>query len=99
MGEEGCEECQYFIKHDFYDFIGLCVQKDKLVTKKERCEGQEKVNEEEIEDVLKERGWVYCISCDEPIFSVEELEDHSEDRVVEDRLSDDVASEDTPAAD
>ncbi len=99
MGEKGCEKCQYFIKHDYYDFIGLCVRKDKFLTEKKECNGQEKIKEEEMKEVLKERGWVYCISCDEPIFSIEELEDHSGDRIVEDRLSDDVAAEDSPAAD
>ncbi len=99
MVEKGCEECDYFVKHDSYDFIGFCINEDRLITKKERCPGQKDIDIERLKEILREKGWIYCITCGEPIFSLEELEEHKKGRLVEDRFSDDVASEDSPAAD
>lgn len=99
MEEKGCEECDYFVKHDSYDFIGLCLNEDRLITKKEKCDGQKDINLEKIKKKLEERGWIYCITCEEPIFTLEELEDHKKGSLRLEQLSDEVASEDSPAAD
>ncbi len=98
MGEKGCEDCDYFVKHDSYDFIGLCLDEDRLITKKEKCKGQKDIDIKKIKEILEDRGWIYCISCGEPIFSIEEIENHKKGKLRLDELSDDVASEDSPTA-
>ncbi|MBS3817766.1 MAG: hypothetical protein KGY76_09420 [Candidatus Thermoplasmatota archaeon] len=99
MGEKGCDECDYFVKHDSYDFIGMCQNQDKTITKKEVCPDQKEIDREKLKEILEEKGWIYCLTCDEPIFSLEELEEHKKGRLVEKRFSDEVASKDSPAAD
>ncbi len=99
MVEKGCEDCDYFVKHDSYDFFGLCLDEDRLITKKERCRNQKDIDIERIEEILKEKGWIYCISCGEPIFTLDELDDHKKGRLASEKYTDEVASEDSPAAD
>ncbi|MFP4608918.1 MAG: hypothetical protein ACLFNY_05000 [Candidatus Aenigmatarchaeota archaeon] len=97
--DKGCEECDYFVKHDSYDFMGICVNKDKVVTKKVTCPGQKDIDRKRLREILKEKGWIYCITCGEPIFSLDGLKEHKKGRLVEERFSDEVAAEDSPAAD
>ncbi|MFP4000447.1 MAG: hypothetical protein ACLFU5_00910 [Thermoplasmata archaeon] len=77
----------------------MCINKDRLITKKEICPGQKDIDRERLKEILKEKGWIYCITCNEPIFSLDELEDHKKGRLIEKRFSDDVAAEDSPTAD
>ncbi|MEM2422240.1 MAG: hypothetical protein QXZ34_03505, partial [Candidatus Bathyarchaeia archaeon] len=96
-----CEKCVYFIAHDIYGYLGLCVKKNALVTSTmdRSCKKFRDTSLKELEKLITEKGWLYCLTCKKPIYSFEELKEHLNDQVSSDFLSDDVASEEAPSAD
>jgi hypothetical protein len=62
------------------------------------CEEFKEVNLEGCLRVLSLRGWLRCRSCNRAIFTVEELRDHLDDEMGGEVFSDNVASEEAPAA-
>jgi hypothetical protein len=62
------------------------------------CEEFKEVNLEGRLRVLSLRGWLRCRSCNRAIFTVEELRDHLDDEMGGEVFSDNVASEEAPAA-
>jgi hypothetical protein len=95
-----CIRCTHCIPHDTVQHISFCDRKKELVVYSEKkCENFEKVDMEEMKKSLRERGWVYCLSCSRPVFLFEDLNDHIGDIIVQETFSDDVASEDNSSAD
>jgi len=96
-----CEKCVYFLAHDVYGYLGLCVKKNAVVasTVDKPCEKFRETDLKELEKLLTEKGWLYCLTCKKPIYSFEELKNHLNDQVASNFLSDEVASEEAPSAD
>ncbi len=98
--EISCTRCVHCVPHDTVRHMSFCDRKKELVVYgKKKCQSFEIVDMEEVKKTLKERGWVYCLSCSRPVFLFEDLNDHIGDIIVQETFSDNVASEDNASAD
>ncbi len=97
----GCSSCVFFKVHDLFDYIGYCTIKDELIVGGESgCPHYKPVDKSQLVELLRERGWIYCVTCKKPIYSEEELDEYLEKyRVNVDFFNDTVAAEESPAAD
>ncbi len=95
-----CGRCVFFRPHDVYEYMGYCTKKGLLVTADNRpCSDYKEASVEDLKKVLEERGWLYCASCKEPIYDVDDLMKHAAHLHYQDTFSDEVATEEAPAAD
>jgi hypothetical protein len=92
-----CPRCAKYISHDIYISLGYCDSKSQIIPKAEgACEHFEAID---VDKAFKENGWMYCISCKKPFFSVEELGDHIGHMMSSKVYQDDIASEESPSGD
>lgn len=100
-GEQTCGNCACFKPHDTYKYLAVCVATDKLMVKKPStggCAAFKEVSYEDLRKALLTRGWLYCVSCDKPLFTVEELAEHLEHELGSDLFCDVAAREEAPPA-
>ena len=94
-----CEKCVSFIPHDTFEYMGLCDKRTELVISGKQtsmCENFKEVTLEELKKTLEEKGWLYCVSCKEALYTLEELEEHHRDILAASAYADIVASEESP---
>jgi len=92
-----CSRCTKYFSHDIYNFLGYCDSKEQIIPKTEgACEHFEAID---LDKTFKENGWIYCVSCKKPIYSVKELKDHTGDVISSKVYHDDIASEESPSGD
>lgn len=97
----GCEGCAYFVPHAIYPYVGYCTEKGSVVISREGCERYTRRSVEELKGRIIESGWVYCITCRSPVYSLENLEEHFArgHAVAASVLEDQVALEESHSAD
>jgi hypothetical protein len=92
-----CTKCARYILHDTYYFLGYCSSKEQIIPHSEgACEHFEAID---LAKALKENGWLYCVTCRKPVYSIEELRDHVGDILAFQVYNDEVASEESPSGD
>jgi hypothetical protein len=64
----------------------------------ETCDEFKEVNLEDLRNIIRSKGWLYCNTCRKAIYTVEELIEHIEDELGAALFSDVVASEEAPTA-
>ncbi len=95
-----CGDCTHYAPHEPYNFMGLCCRTGELrVYMCNPCPDYSPRTEAEAARALEERGWAYCATCREPLFTPEELKAHSGHLLVSDVFLDEAGFEDSPAAD
>ena len=100
MGLASCCTCVNFMPHDVYEYMGFCVRRGQIVVSDETtCECYRELAFDDIRRALVDRGWVYCVTCRQPIYSMDELEKHIGETIAIGVYVDSVASEDSPPAD
>jgi hypothetical protein len=78
----------------------ICVGDNTVISMpKEECSGYVERDFETLVKLLLERGFLYCADCRQPIYSPDELRQHARDRVIALIPPDEVAYEESPAAD
>jgi len=78
----------------------ICVEDNTVISMpKEECSGYVEREFEVLVKLLLERGFLYCADCRQPIYSPDELRHHAKDRVMASIPPDEVACEESPAAD
>lgn len=74
--------------------------KDQLISlPREGCEDYVEKNWKKLVEVLSEKGFLYCVECNKPIYTIEELTKHKKEFIPIEFFHDDVASEEALAAD
>jgi hypothetical protein len=92
-----CTKCTKYVLHDTYHFLGYCNSKEQIITSAEgACENFEVMD---LDKAFKENGWLYCLTCKKPMYSVEELKEHVGDMLTFHVYNDEVASEESPSGD
>ncbi|MGQ9781845.1 MAG: hypothetical protein ACUVQ8_06320 [Nitrososphaeria archaeon] len=92
-----CTKCARYVSHDIFICLGYCREKDQIVPLAEDvCDKFEAVD---IERAIKEKGWIHCLTCKMPVYSVESLEGHIGHVLAAEIYGDGVASEEAPSAD
>nr|KJR72385.1 MAG: hypothetical protein TU36_02425 [Vulcanisaeta sp. AZ3] len=68
-----------FIPHAIYTWFGLLKSRNSVVTKEEGAKFSPfaKDTENRLRDALSSFGWVYCVDCRQPLFTLEEALEHS----------------------
>lgn len=96
-----CRKCVFFKAHDLFDYIDYCsIRKELVIPEHEECPHYREVTRDQLAKIIREQGWLYCITCRKVIHSVEELDEYlNKHIIVQETFSDDVASEESPAAD
>lgn len=99
-----CINCVYARYLDIHKGIVYCERLGRLVleSKEESCEYFTRVTEDYLKSGLEERGYVFCATCGSRVYSEKELGEHLKQGhyiLPYDPFSDDVASEEAPAAD
>jgi len=97
-----CRNCVFFKLHDTYEYLGYCVNLNEVVVLsggRRPCPHFREVTLDDLRKVLSSVGFLYCATCGEYIYTLEELEKHLRKHVVTSGFSDDVAGEESPAAD
>lgn len=76
-------------------------QSTEMVTENvEVCSSFRKSSIDELKEILKREGWIYCISCRKVILSEEELENHLKEHIVVSGIvMDEAIAEEAPTAD
>lgn len=78
----------------------ICMEDNTVISMpREECPGYVEADFEALVKLLLERGFLYCADCRQPIYSPDELRQHAGDRIIAIIPPDDVASEESPAAD
>ncbi|AGK60349.1 hypothetical protein Asulf_00317 [Archaeoglobus sulfaticallidus PM70-1] len=88
-----CKKCAKFSVHEIYSYIGFCVERKVTVRFHDVCEDFTHFDFETKSREIFEKGWVYCMTCRMPIFSVEELEEHEDDIIVREFFLEEVHEE------
>ncbi len=92
-----CPKCARYISHDVFTYLGYCSERDQIVPAAEdTCERFESVD---VEKAIREKGWINCLTCRTPIYSVKALEGHIGHMLAAEVYGDSVASEEAPSAD
>ena len=81
---------------------GYCVRLGRIVSPRsgETCENYRVVSVEELKNILKKQGYLYCVTCKQYLFTEEELEDHIKHHtVIAGLVRDEGAPEEIPSAD
>ena len=95
-----CVQCNHLTLHDVYEYLGLCVRNgDLMIVSSEACKDFEELRRERIEEAIQKRGWAHCVSCNRPIYSIEELKAHRCPLIRPEVYVDEVAWEEAPCAD
>lgn len=96
-----CRHCVYFKPHIYFPYIGYCaITREGVYEKVEVCEKFRKTSLEELREILRREGWVYCVSCRKTIVDEKELVEHMEKHVVAvDVVIDEAVAEEAPLAD
>ncbi|MGB9784273.1 MAG: hypothetical protein ACP5I2_07875 [Fervidicoccaceae archaeon] len=79
MSSKNCSSCLFFSPHIYYRNMGFCAKKRELVVNLDEGRSCPYYEEEEYENALsalREKGWVYCLSCGETITEENELFQH-----------------------
>jgi hypothetical protein len=92
-----CTRCAKYVLHDTYHFLGYCNSKQQIVPYSEGgCEHFEALD---LNTAFKENGWLYCVTCRKPVYSIDELREHVGDILTSHVYNDEVASEESPSGD
>ncbi len=95
-----CGNCTHYAPHYPYSFMGLCCKTGELHVYVEKpCPDYAPRTGREALKALSERGWAYCATCMEPIFTPGDMETHRGHLVVAEVFVDEAGFEDSPAAD
>ncbi|MCL7393334.1 MAG: hypothetical protein LZ169_00675 [Thaumarchaeota archaeon] len=95
-----CLKCFKYSPHPIYPSIMVCVEDNTVISMpKEACSRYVERDFEALAKLLLERGFLYCADCRQPIYSLDELRQHAGDKVIAIIPSDEVACEESPAAD
>ncbi|MEM2215732.1 MAG: hypothetical protein QXP57_04090 [Nitrososphaerota archaeon] len=99
-GRVSCPECVNFTIHPDYPYLVICLEKQQLAPlPKEVCKDYVEKTWEKLIEMLSERGFLYCSECKKPIYSLDELNNHKKEFISLEFFPDEVASEESPAAD
>lgn len=73
-----CEDCEHYIPHSVYRYIGFCEKQGKVVFNETPtdCDTVNKMAMDDLSLVFESTGWIYCIDCKAPIFEMEEAVKH-----------------------
>ncbi|MCC6016761.1 MAG: hypothetical protein LM582_06950 [Desulfurococcaceae archaeon] len=103
MSKRSCIHCVYFKPNIHYPYLGLCILKIELgsvVETVEICDKFKETSLGELKQVLKQQGWLYCLTCRKTIVDEEELEKHFKEHiVVSGVVVDEAVSEEAPVGD
>ncbi|MCS7132458.1 MAG: hypothetical protein N3F65_00445 [Nitrososphaeria archaeon] len=95
-----CLKCVKVSVHPSYPSIVICLKDNKVIPlRRETCRDYVERGFDELVKTLSEHGFLYCVDCHKPIYSIEELYEHLHDIVLANYPPDEVAHEESPAAD
>ncbi len=96
-----CLTCKHYEPHALYPYVGYCKEEKSVVLDREGCERRSNLDYASLKGGVVEAGWVYCITCREPIYSLEDLDRHFSGghAVVSGFMDDQVSLEESHAAD
>jgi len=92
--------CAHYVPHPQYGYMGYC-DEHGMVFGHQSCEGFTPMSADRLIDVLKARGWVYCVDCRRALFDAEEVLAHLRrgELLTAEFMSDAVAAEEALVAD
>jgi thioredoxin-related protein len=85
MNRKSCIHCIYFKPNIHNPYLGLCdlkIEAGSVVETVEICDKFREVSLDELKHVLKQQGWLYCLTCRKTIVDEEELEKHFKEHIV-----------------
>ena len=85
MGKKSCINCVYFKPNIYHPYLGLCILKTEsgsVVEIVEICDKFKETSLDELKQVLKQQGWLLCLTCRKTIVDEEELEKHFKEHIV-----------------
>lgn len=96
-----CKHCVFFKPNIYYPFIGYCILREEGTRiKVEVCRDFRKSSFEELKNILREQGWLYCVTCGRVITDEKELEEHVREHLITTGVViDEAVSEEAPMGD
>lgn len=79
-----CSRCIFFRPHIYFPYIGYCLIKQGVATYEEPaiCSSFKPSSIDEMKNILREQGWLYCVNCRKILRDEKELEEHLKQHII-----------------
>jgi len=91
-----CKRCKFYTPYDVYPFIGLCARKNSITF--HDCDPCEEFEIRNIDEILKQQGRVYCLTCKTWVYPWN-FDEHKEHDIFSNVIEDELIFEESYAAD